>query len=229
MPSYSHAIPCFCSGRGERFIKKLLKCIEYKNNVIRLNGSKYDELVLHSGGAYRSCLNDIYLHEIRLKHEVDQIAFNFLDLRVASSGASFYNLHLPQSNGFTPSMISADGNSSVPEKAKLLRDWNLWLRTNRPVNGTLAKTVQSCKGSSPKKSRFSVFQYPPQYAAAAAAAAEGAEQDTDAVPAAVPEEQSSAETCLVVIFRIITCDRPIQLRGLLKSLLQVRVRVSLVC
>ena len=170
----------------------------------------YDELVEHSG-VYQSCLNDVYSHEVRMKHDVDQIAFNFLDLRVASSGSSFYSLNLPQSNGFIPSIISADSNASAMDKAKLLSDWNLWLRSNRPLNATLGRVVKGCKGSSPKKSRFPVFQFAPQFEQISALAT--------AAAAAAASEEDPADTCLVVVVRIITCDSPYHLRGLLQSLI----------
>eukprot|EP01037_Dinobryon_pediforme_P018865 gene18865-19190_t len=146
-------------GRGERFIKKVLKCFDFKKEAVRLNQSSEYAADVRNNNVYQSCLTDIYFHEVKLKDQVDEVLFNFLDLRVASGSSAFFESNLPQSNGFTPSMVAVDANATAGEKVKLLRDWHLWLRSNRPTNASPSSWgsfMQYCRGSSPKKSHFAI-------------------------------------------------------------------------
>ena len=222
------------AGRGERFIKKVLKCFDFKKEAVRLNQSSEYAADVRNNNVYQSCLTDIYFHEVKLKDQVDEVLFNFLDLRVASGSSAFFESNLPQSNGFTPSMVAVDANATAGEKVKLLRDWHLWLRSNRPTNASPSSWgsfMQYCRGSSPKKSHFAVLQYPAVFAPLDQASSpqllhvQQTHQQPQQLPHHATEEAHEAvatHPCLAITIRIITCDRAEHLKELLKNLMTAR-------
>jgi len=228
-------------GRGERYLRKVLKCGEYKLSLIaQTNSNSHSDnstsstqsaaVVTNSTvGIYQSCLNDIYYHELKLKHHVDVIYFNFLDLRIVSGGRAFFEMQLPQSNGFTPAMICADSAVSTAGKIRQLREWHLWLRSestpvknNRSIVSVAPVQVSSqrpwfpqCGGGSASRSRYSVFRYVPKNALY-----NGTSHSAPPPSRTVSSEVAVQEACVGLTIRVLTSDRPVHLGQFVDSLMK---------
>mmetsp|Transcript_24438 Transcript_24438/g.35065 ORF Transcript_24438/g.35065 Transcript_24438/m.35065 type:complete len:892 (+) Transcript_24438:22-2697(+) len=121
------------TGMGEVFFKKVAKCWESTLGKLRKAASRNlttdfrEEIESKTNKKYQMCFDRAYF-EMK-KDPASAAAISMIPIQTLTDSYETFELTVPQSMGFLPSVVLVDSPGDVPRKIELLKQWHLWLAT----------------------------------------------------------------------------------------------------